>query len=204
MMNTLYTIGHSNHTSDKFINLLKQHDINALCDVRSYPSSKYCPQFNSSQLRKKLKENSIAYVFLGKELGGIPSDISCYQQGKINYNLLAKTTLFANGIQRLKNGIKSYRIALMCVEKDPLNCHRLLLICRNLPNLTIQHIGFDGNLESQEEVELRLLKKLKLVNLEQAYDKQTKKVAYVINNIGENNIENIYDWVCQKNCPDIF
>ncbi len=205
-MNTLYTVGHSNHSLAKFLDLLKQHNINAVCDVRSCPYSKYNPQFNQPQLREELKKISIAYVFLGKELGGRASDLNCYHQGKVQYDLVAKTPLFNDGMQRLKTGIKSYCIALMCAEKDPLDCHRLLLICRHLlvDGLTIQHIDADGNLESQTEVEQRLLTKLKLENLELAYDKQSQKTAYVNNNIGENGVEDLYYRLYQKNCPDIF
>ena len=205
-MNTLYTIGHSNHRLDKFLDLLTQHNINAVCDVRSYPYSKYNPQFNHPQLREKLSEINIAYVFLGKELGGRTSDINCYRQGKVQYDLVAKTTLFNDGMQRLQTGVKSYYVALMCAEKDPLNCHRLLLICRHLQvdDLTIQHIDADGNLENQKAVEQRLLAKLKLENLELAYEKQSQKTAYVNDKIGENNAESLYNRLYQKNCPDIF
>jgi uncharacterized protein (DUF488 family) len=175
--------------------LLTQHSITALGDVRSHPHSKHNPQFNSQFLKEELKKHGIVYVFLGKELGARSMDPSCYQEGKVQYARLANTQTFQEGIKRLQKGMESYRIALMCAEKDPLTCHRTILICRQIraKDLTIKHILEDGSIETHEEAEQRLMNLLKIPKsdffatleqlLERAYDIQSQKIAYMLDDI---------------------
>jgi len=190
-MKEIYTIGHSNHSIENLLKLLKKHHITALCDVRSHPYSKYNPQFNKETLVSTLKDNDIVYVFLGKELGARSDDSSCYDsEGKAQYVRLAKTEIFKEGVNRLNKGMASYRLALMCAEKDPITCHRTILICRHLraDDMKIKHILEDGSLETQQEAEQRLMKLLKLSEqdlfatheqlIERAYDMQSEKIAY--------------------------
>jgi uncharacterized protein (DUF488 family) len=132
MEKNTYTIGHSTHTAERFIALLKLHEIKAVCDVRSSPYSSYNPQFNREAIQSELKKHRIAYVYLGKELGPRSDDPGCYENGRVQYGLLAETDLFHEGNRRVKEGMKSYRIALMCSEKDPVMCHRTILVCRRL------------------------------------------------------------------------
>lgn len=157
----LFTIGHSNHSIADFISLLKQYHITALADVRSQPYSRYLTHFNQPNLKLALMEAGIQYVFLGKELGGRPREENCYLNGQADYEKMAKTETFKAGKKRLLEGINQYRIALMCAEKDPLDCHRFLLVCRYLSqaNLAINHILKNGELEAHEDLEKRLLKK---------------------------------------------
>lgn len=143
-MTTLYTIGHSRHEPDYFIDLLKMHRIEALYDVRSKPYSRFQCQFIRENLEKTLKEAGIAYVFLGDALGGRPADPCCYVDGKISYARQAQTRLFQSGLARLRQNAADKRIAIMCAEKDPLNCHRTWSIAQNLPDLEILHIQSDG------------------------------------------------------------
>ncbi len=190
-MNRLYTIGHSNHSIERFIELLKMHDITAVGDVRSSPYSKFNPQFNRENIQKVLKENGIAYVFLGQELGPRSEDPSCYVDGKVQYGRLAATETFKRGMERLVIGMKTHRIALMCAEKDPITCHRMILVCRALRSepVEIDQILEDGQVESLRDSELRLLHALKMPQLrlfekvddliQRAYDAQGKKIAYV-------------------------
>ena len=158
---TLFTIGHSNHSLEAFLTLLKQHNITALADVRSQPYSRYLSHFNQPNLKLTLMEAKIKYVFLGKELGGRPTTDDCYVNGQADYEKMAKTELFKEGIKRLLEGIETYRVALMCAEKDPIDCHRCLLVCRYLQahQLTIKHILKSGEIETQDSLEKRLLKK---------------------------------------------
>jgi len=135
MQEIIFTIGHSTHPAERFIALLKQHDITALADVRSKPYSRMNPQFNREDLKKALSESGIAYVFLGKELGARTEDRSCYHEGKVQYGRLAQTELFRHGLDRVQEGAKKYRIALMCAEKDPLVCHHTILVARHLETL---------------------------------------------------------------------
>lgn len=155
----LLTIGHSNHSIEAFISLLGQHGITALADVRSHPYSRYLPHFTQSALKASLANAGIRYVFLGKELGARPNNPDCYVDGKALYEKIAATELFAEGIQRLLKGAETYKISLMCAEKDPITCHRAILVCQNLRpfELEINHILSDGNLESHNHLEERML-----------------------------------------------
>lgn len=154
----IFTIGHSTHPADVFIALLQQHGVTALCDVRTKPFSRWNPQFNKSALEKSLRAAGIAYVFLGAELGGKPEDPACYIGGKVSYERIAETQLFKNGIARVEEGSRTYRLALMCAEKDPVNCHRFHLVAPFLAQkgYDVRHILADGGLETHEETLARL------------------------------------------------
>ncbi|BAU63480.1 hypothetical protein STA3757_08440 [Stanieria sp. NIES-3757] len=157
----LFTIGHSNHKIESFIALLKKHEVNAIADVRSHPYSRFLTHFNQSSLKKALADEGIRYVFLGQELGARPSNQECYFEGKALYERIAATNTFHEGIQRVLNGLKKYRLALMCAEKDPLTCHRAVLVCQHLRHfdLSINHILKSGDLESHKHLEERMLAK---------------------------------------------
>lgn len=190
MPDFVYTIGHSNHPIDRFIELLATHNVTAVADVRSHPYSRFNPQFNRERVRADLRTAGMACAFLGRELGARSEDSSCYVNGKVQYDLLVRTPLFQEGLSRLVQGIDSYRIALMCAEKDPLICHRAVLVCRHLATHGIgaQHILEDGRIESHEAALSRLLAELGLdendlfrtrekVILE-AYDQRGQQIAY--------------------------
>jgi len=188
----LFTIGHSVHPVERFVELLKIHGINALCDVRSSPYSRFTPQFNRELLKEELARHGIAYIYLGVELGPRSSDPGCYEKGKVRYDRLAATEIFQKGMDRLRKGMAAYRIALMCAEKDPLSCHRMILICRNLrgDDMVIRHILEDGALEDHREAERRLMKLWNIDpadlfsteddQIRRAYDLQAEKVAYTM------------------------
>lgn len=190
MSYTIFTIGHSTHPIDRFITLLKQHGITALCDVRSKPYSRMNPQFNRETLKQTLIANNIEYVFLGKELGARSDDPSCYVCGKVRYDLLAQTGLFQNGLDRIRKGIQQYRLALMCAEKDPLECHRTILVARYLEvlGIAVAHIREDGSVENHSHAISRLLQQLKLSEhdmfrsrdevIDDAYRLQGERIAY--------------------------
>jgi len=194
-MNRLYTIGHSNHDMERFMELLKMHAITAVGDVRSSPYSKYMSQYNREPLQQALKQNRITYVFLGDELGPRSQDPGCYVDGRVQYARLVETESFKRGIQRVSTGMKTYRIALMCAEKDPIFCHRMILVCRVLRSgpVEINHILEDGRIESLQESERRLMHELKMRQLrmfespedliQRAYDTQGLRIAYVRNEL---------------------
>ena len=195
----LYTIGHSTHSIEEFIRLLTMHSITAVCDVRSTPYSQFTPQFNRELLQKELKRHNISYVYMGEELGARSENPNCYVNGKVQYGCLAQEPSFHQGINRLIEGLKNYHIALMCAEKDPITCHRTILICRNLRSrdIEIKHILGDGMIESNIDLEQRLLDILKMPYndlfisskdlIEQAYDIQGEKIAYVTSSYEEDN-----------------
>jgi uncharacterized protein (DUF488 family) len=193
MTETIYTIGYSNHPFDRFIAILKKHAINTLCDVRSDPYSRVNPQFNRETLKAALEKHAIGYVFLGKELGGRSEDQSCYVRGKVQYDCLARTALFKRGIDSLLERSHGCRSALMCAEKDPLDCHRTILVARYLDKLgvPIEHILFDGSLETHRQLEARLLRQHKIpesddlfrsreATIDDAYKTQAERIAYTV------------------------
>ncbi len=197
MKSTLYTIGHSNHEITAFIALLRQHNVTALGDVRSHPYSRYVSQYSREPLKIALATAGIAYVFLGKELGARSNNPACYKQGRVQYERLAKEPIFLKGMDRIIQGLGRYRIALMCAEKDPIECHRALLVARKLfeMGIEVKHILADGALETQEELESRLLAVYKLLEgdmfksraefVADAYLMQSERIAYQDNALAE-------------------
>lgn len=159
-MNTILTIGHSNHPIEYFIEMLRRHNVTALADVRSSPFSRYTPQFNQESLKWTLKDVGIHYVFLGRELGARSTNPDHYRDGKAQYELMAKESWFQEGLERLRKGVeKGQRIALMCAEKDPIECHRTMLVGVRVrsPEIALAHILASGELEPHEKSEQRML-----------------------------------------------
>jgi hypothetical protein len=156
----IFTVGHSNHSIEKFLNLLKQHNVTAIADVRSSPFSRRFPHFNQASLKNSLSSEDISYVFLGEQLGARPRNPECYVEGKARYELIAATEAFATGLARILKGAEHHQVALMCAEQDPITCHRAILVCKHLRDtgLDIGHILKAGDLESHEHLEQRLLK----------------------------------------------
>lgn len=154
----IFTIGHSNHSIEAFVSLLQQHGITALVDVRSNPFSRFNPQFTKKELEREIKTHGIKYVFLGRELGARPKNPSYYENGQVQYERLKDTASFKEGIKRVIQGTKRYTIALMCAEKDPLQCHRFLLVARTLVKFDVPviHILATGGLEPHEITMARL------------------------------------------------
>lgn len=150
--NSCFTVGHSNYTVDFFISLLNRHAVNCLVDIRSAPYSKYVPQFNKDNISADIKKNKTLYVYLGDKLGGIYSDPDVLNpDGTVDYLLVRQRPEFKDGIANVVRNIKKgLTIALMCAEKDPLNCHRFRLVS---PALTEQGIQVRHILESGEVVE---------------------------------------------------
>jgi len=191
-LNILYTIGHSNHKIEDFISLLKKHGINCIVDVRSTPYSQYNTQFNREPLESELRNANIEYIYLGNLLGARTGYAHCYNGNSVNFEYLAKTEQFHIGLKHLTDISSKYRAALMCAEKDPIECHRFILVCRNLKNsgFRIKHILSDGSIEDNSDTERRLVKMLKIEPtlfeptkntaelIEQAYQQQANNIAY--------------------------
>jgi uncharacterized protein (DUF488 family) len=187
-IHTIYTIGHSNHAIEKFIGLLHQYDIDVVVDIRSAPYSKYSPHFNRELLSVSLKNNQIKYLFLGNELGARPKDKTCYVNHKVSFDKIKQTKAFQDGIQRVLNGAYEYSVALLCSEKDPVTCHRVILVSRVLVDkgATLKHILEDGTILEQAQVEQQLVKRLHLETtffttekdiIQDAYNIQGEKIA---------------------------
>jgi uncharacterized protein (DUF488 family) len=159
MSQVIYTIGHSNGTIERLIGLLQQHSITAVADVRSQPYSRFNPQFNREVLADSLNGVGLEYVFLGQELGARSDDPACYRNGRAQYSLIAKAGVFQRGIERLLSGAQRFSLAILCAEKEPLVCHRGILISRHLRDrgMVVRHILEDGSLEDHESAVERLL-----------------------------------------------
>ncbi len=192
MEQALYTIGHSNHELPQFIGLLRQHSITVVVDVRSSPYSAHNPQYNRETLHAHLQAVAIGYIFLGSELGARRSEPECYDDdGRVHYDRVAQTAAFRAGLERLAALLRERRVALMCAEKDPLTCHRAILICRALRGAVadFRHIREDGSIETHDAAESRLLALCKLPErdlfhtrdelLADAYERQARRIAYV-------------------------
>jgi uncharacterized protein (DUF488 family) len=188
-MSELFTIGHSTQSWEQFLELLTRHHIGAIGDVRSSPYSARFPHFNREILERALRSANIRYVFLGDELGALRSERDCYVEGVARYDRIARTAAFRAGLERVQTGVARFRLALMCAEKDPLECHRTILVCRQFRDaLDIHHILGDGSVETHADAETRLLAEEKVPGddlfaqreelIAKAYDRRGDKIAY--------------------------
>lgn len=162
-MPSIYTIGYATKNITEFLSQLKRHNITAVADVRSVPFSKIFIDYHQHNIQLHLAEAGIRYAYLGEELGPRSKDDDHYDKRQINFSKLSKSQLFAKGLQRLsKSYDKGFKVALMCAEKDPANCHRSLLIAYHMQSVESQwdvnHINHDGEIEKQEELETRLVR----------------------------------------------
>jgi uncharacterized protein (DUF488 family) len=161
-MRSIYTLGHSNHAIERFIALLTAHGVETVADVRSQPYSRFNPQFKREALRTSLAGAGIGYEFLGAELGARSPDPACYVDGKVDYALLAASEPFRRGVDRVAALAAAGSVALLCAERDPLTCHRTLLVCPALVErgFTPVHILADGSLETHAAALERLIAEL--------------------------------------------
>ena len=150
----VFTIGHSNHSAEKFVGLLKGHGIELVADVRSQPYSRHAPHFSAKDIEAILSDNGIGRLFLGIELGGRPVGEEFYDaDGRADYARIERSQSFLDGIHRLERRIRERRIALLCSEEDPTGCHRRLLVGRVLGErgIAVRHIRGDGSVLTEGE-----------------------------------------------------
>jgi uncharacterized protein (DUF488 family) len=188
----IYSIGYGNRPFDDFLKLLRRHRIDAVADVRSTPHSARFPDFSQPSFESRAKSEGLKYVFLGDLLGARPSDPELYENGRASYDAMARSSAFRQGLERVESGSEKFSIALLCAEKDPIDCHRAILIARHLirEGYNVTHVDADGELETHSELELRLLKLYKLDQtslfgadsvaavLSEAYDRRGRELAY--------------------------
>ena len=159
----IYTIGHSTHSLDYFLSMLKEYAIDCVVDVRSTPASKYNPQYNKEPFSKFLKKNKIAYLHFPQEFGArhdAPDLLD--ENGKVDFEKVRKSWSFKQGVERLLSGTeKGHIIALMCSESNPFDCHRFSMITVALEKdgFGVQHIMKDKTVSSTSDLENLLLKK---------------------------------------------
>jgi uncharacterized protein (DUF488 family) len=155
----LLTLGYGKRTIDEVIALLREHEVEYLVDVRSAPWSKYQPDFSHDALKTHLRAAGITYLYMGEELGGRPKDRSYYDEDTVNYGRLKESPAFREGIGRLRKAWDGgYRVALLCSEARPENCHRTKLIAKTLveEGMDVVHLDEDGIVLSHDEVMERL------------------------------------------------
>jgi uncharacterized protein (DUF488 family) len=151
----IYTIGHSNHSMESFLNLLRDLRIEVIVDIRSTPKSEIVSHFNRQSLQSSISKYGIKYLYLGKELGGRPKNREYYDpSGHVLYDRIAKAPPFTNGIERLIKGIRKFRVVLLCSEENPANCHRRLLVGKVLREhgVIVEHVRGNGRVELEEEL----------------------------------------------------
>ena len=188
----ILTIGHSTFSYDEFVARLRGANVTAIADVRSSPFSRRFPWFSRDELKVKLSGDRVAYSFLGKELGGRPTGNQFFQRGVADYEAMAGTPAFRAGLDRVMEGARKYRVALMCSERHPLDCHRCLLVGRALAarGAAVEHVMPDGEVATQADIENSLLQMAanehddlfapREERLDAAYRDRARKVAYVL------------------------
>lgn len=163
MNQTIYTLGYAHHTQESFLELLKRYHINCTIDVRTMAYSRFHPQFNKEPLKVFLNIHGIIYMHMYKEFGIIREETRLNnEEGYLDFNKLAQLPIFKEGIQRVENGIKKgFIICFICAEKDPADCHRSTLVGKALSKkgYEVKHIKNDGGIETQEDLEKRILAK---------------------------------------------
>ncbi len=154
----LYTIGHSDHAPEAFVDLLRQHDVTLVVDVRSQPYSRWTPQFNREVLQRDLADSDIDYQFMGDALGGRPPDPALYTGDQPNYEQMASRPAYQTGIETLIALARAERLAVMCSEGTHDHCHRHLLITQTLlkQGVRVLHIQPDGATIEAERIARQL------------------------------------------------
>ena len=178
----IFTIGHSNHSLEDFLALLAGHGVAVVADVRSAPYSRFNPQFNRDAFVAALKARGIDYLYLGRALGGRPDDPACYEGGRVRYEIVARTSGFREGIARVVDEAATGRIALMCAEKEPLDCHRTLLVARALDDegMAVAHILATGDLDLHAKAMDRLMARFDLDPAGDLFRSREEAVAQAI------------------------
>ena len=155
----LFSIGHSNMAAERFITMLRDAGVSTIVDVRSTPSSRRFPWFSGKNLALRLAQDGMTYTACGDALGGRPRDPALYRDGVADYEAMARRPEFKAALDRLAKDMERSSICLMCAEREPLDCHRCLLVARALAErrLSIGHILHDGTIEPHAATEARLL-----------------------------------------------
>lgn len=158
MTKQLFSIGHSNASIEKFLALLKQHEIGLLADVRSQPYSRYNPHFSREALKQSVMTEGVKYAFLGDRIGGKPANAGLIlPNGKVDYDKLSATEVFQSGINQLLELAASDKVGFMCAEADYRHCHRYWLITRTLVErgIEVQHILHTGEVVGSAAAEFQ-------------------------------------------------
>jgi uncharacterized protein (DUF488 family) len=188
----IWSVGHSNHSIERFIEILNGSGIESVADLRSQPYSRYTGHFNQIPLQRALESAGFRYVFLGNELGGRPTDNGMYDaEGHVLYGEMANSELFNGGLEQLMAIAAKSSTAMMCSEEDPTDCHRRLLVTRVLEELPIPvtHIRGDASMITEHDLAGQIEDK----NPPQLFDEEEKpwrSVRSVLQSTPPNNSSN--------------
>jgi uncharacterized protein (DUF488 family) len=155
----LFSIGHSNIPAPRFVAMLRSAGAGTIADVRSIPVSRFCPWFSGKNLAPLLAGENMKYRKSGEALGGRPRDAGLYCDGIADYEAMAQQPAFKRGLDELLHEAAKHRVCMVCAEREPLDCHRCLLIARALAarGVTVGHILHDGTIEPHAATERRLI-----------------------------------------------
>ena len=163
MVNTVYTIGYSGFSIDDFVTTLKKHNISLVVDVRSSPFSSYFPQYNRDSLEIFLKMHGIYYRSYPSEFGARQNDRKYYcKEGYLDFEVFSRSEPFLKGISKLCNSMEqNYTFTLLCAEKDPICCHRTILVARAFfeRGYNVVHLLTNGKTITQQEINKQLIEK---------------------------------------------
>ncbi len=192
MKNVIYTIGYTAFNIIDFVKVLKKYDIKCLIDVRSTPKSNYYKDFDDTNIKNTLSTNNIIYRNYKKEFGARQDDMNFYCNGYLDFEKFSKSQQFNEGIEKIKKAQEmGYGVCLMCAEKDPINCHRTVLIGRNLDKkgFKVEHILADETTCTQKNIDNRLLNKyfpnrnqLSIFGSDNLSDEENLEIAYKMKN----------------------
>jgi len=161
MATVVYTLGHSNVSADRIVELLNGHGVEILVDVRHTPYSRYNPQFNRESLAARAQEAGVDYRYAGDALGGLRANPTYRSGDETSYADIRRRGDYQAGLTQLLREATSHRTAILCSEEDPARCHRHHLIAQDLlrRGVEVRHIRGDASLEvaAKESEQLRLL-----------------------------------------------
>ncbi|WP_428075296.1 DUF488 family protein [Candidatus Avelusimicrobium luingense] len=193
-MKRIYTIGYAGFDIDTFLTTLRRYSISVLIDVRSVPkASEYYEAYSKENLRPFLEQNGIIYRNYAHEFGARQNNREYFTNGYLDFKKFTQTETFKSGVEKIEKGLSlNYNFVLMCAEKDPINCHRNIMVAKAMRDMgfEISHILSDGSLQTQEEMDTRLLdlyfKYPSLFDapmdqkamLEEAYRRQNEKIGF--------------------------
>jgi uncharacterized protein (DUF488 family) len=156
----VYTLGHSAHPLSRFLELLRQHGVTLVVDVRSRPYSRWAPQYQRAALERELARAGLGYAYLGRELGGRPEGVEFQTPlGRLDVPRRAQSPEFLAGVARLLALARGGGTALLCAEEDPARCHRRSLVTPALQRRAAEvwHIRGNGRLQSDAELDAAIV-----------------------------------------------
>ena len=190
-MNTIYTIGYSGFSFEAFADMLANNQISAVIDVRSAPHSRHFPDYDREALKEKLAPKHIYYRNYAHEFGARQDNPLFYTDGIMDFAKFSRSEQFLQGVEKLTESMKQgYTFALMCAEKEPVTCHRAILVSRAFRdrNFQVIHLMPDGNHLSQKDIDNTLIEKFfpnynqLSFNAEMLSDEEMLAKAYILQN----------------------